>query len=90
MSTVKPGGYAAENDRVQNDVKTFAAKLLRDNGNKSAVAADLDAYHTAYTADGGLSQSPHDMNLELASAPGLNKSDIDTLAQIANELPETE
>ena len=88
MSTVKSGGYAAENDRVQNDVKTFAAQLLKDQGNKTAVATDLDAYHAAYTQDGGLAQTPHDMDLQLASAPGLSQSDKDTLAQIANEEPD--
>ena len=88
MSTVKPGGYAAENDRVQNDVRTFAAQLLQNKGNKGAIASDLDAYHTAYAADGGLSQNPHDMDLELAQAPKLSQSDVDTLTQIANEMPE--
>ncbi len=90
MPTVKSGGYAAENDRVQSDVKTFAAQLLRDKGNKPAAASDLDAYHAASATDGGLSQSPHDMDLEPASAPGLGQSDKDILAQIANEDPSAE
>lgn len=90
MSTVKSGGYAAENDRVQNDVKTFAAKLLQDKGNKEATTTDLDAYHAAYAADGGLSNNSHSMDLELAHAPSLSKSDKDTLTQIANEIPENQ